>query len=111
MHIFVPTNFLDAENLVLTSALELSLQSSASLLRESELDVSPMIGTSNPPLVDDIAQCPIGSSTAGQPTAVAPVALLATACTTVLSIVDPTPTTHSYGTRFEHKYSTKSVTL
>lgn len=40
MHIYVPTNSLDAENLVSTSASELSLQSSASLSREAALDVS-----------------------------------------------------------------------
>ena len=60
-----------------------------------------MIGASDSPPVDDIAQCPIGSSTAGRPTIVALVAL-ATAGTTIPSIGDPAPTTHPYGTQLKH---------
>ena len=98
MHICVPINSLDAVNLVLTSASGLPLQSSTSLPRESASIVLPMIGASDPLQADDIMQCPIGSSVAGRPTAVAPIAPLATAGTTVPSVVDPPPTTHPYGT-------------
>ena len=61
-----------------------------------------MIGASDPPPVDDIVQCPVGSSTIGRPTVVAPVAPLATAGTVVPSVVDPAPTTHPYGTWLKH---------
>ena len=64
---------------------------------------------SDPPPADDIAQCPVGSSAAGQPTAVAPIAPLATAGTTVPSIVDPAPTTHLYGTRLKHNIKKPKV--
>ena len=62
MHIYVPTNSLDAENLVPTSASGLSSQSSTSLTRESASVVPPMIGASNPLPADGIVQYPIGSS-------------------------------------------------
>ena len=61
MYICVPTNSLEAENLVPTSASGLSPQSFASLPRESTSVVPPMIGASNPLPLDDIAQCPVGS--------------------------------------------------
>ena len=102
MHISMPTNSLDAENQVPTSALGLSLQSSVSLPHESVSVVLSMIGASDPPPADDIVQCPIRSSTAGRPTAVASVAPLATASTVVPSVVDPAPTTHPYGTKLNH---------
>ena len=54
MHIFVPTNSLEAENLVPTLALRLRSQSSASLLRESTLVVPPMIVALNPLPADPI---------------------------------------------------------
>ena len=86
MHISMPTNSLDAENLVPTSASELPPQSSMSLSRESTLVVLSMIRASDPPPADNIAQCLVGSSVAGRPTAVAPVTPLATAGTTVPSV-------------------------
>ncbi|XP_022931693.1 uncharacterized protein LOC111437852 [Cucurbita moschata] len=70
-HISVPTNSLDAKNLVPTSTSKLPQQSSASLLCKSALDVSPMIAASDPLPADDISQCPVGSVAAGQPTLVA----------------------------------------
>ena len=89
MHISVPTNSLDAKNLVRTSASKLSLP------RELILDVSLMIGASDPPPVDD--------------TVVAPVAPLAMASTIVPSIVDLTPATHPYGTRLKHNIKKSKV--
>ena len=109
MHMSVPTNSLDAENLVSTSASELPHQSSASLPRESALVVPPMIGASTPPPAYDIAQCPVESSAAGQRTAVVSVAPLTTADTAVPSNVDPAPTTYSYGTRLKHNIKKPKV--
>ena len=109
MHMSGPTNSLDAENLVSTSASELPQQSSASLPCESALVVPPMIEASAPPPADDIAQCPVESSAVGQPTAVASVAPLATADTAVPSNVDPAPTTHPYGTRLKHNIKKPKV--
>ena len=109
MHMSGPTNSLDAENLVSTSASELPQQSSASLPCESALVVPPMIEASAPLPADDIAQCSVESSAAGQPTAVALVAPLATADTAVPSNVDPAPTTHLYGTRLKHNIKKPKV--
>ena len=55
IHIFVPTNSLDAENMVPTSASGLPPQSFELLLRESTSVGPPMIGASDPPPADDIA--------------------------------------------------------
>ena len=90
-------------------SFESAAQFSASLPRESTLVVSPMIGASNPPPADDIAQCLVGSSAAGRPTSVAPVAPLAAAGTTFPSVVDPAPTTHSYSTRLKHNINQPKV--
>ena len=68
-----------------------------------------MIGASDPPPADDIAQCPVKFSAAGRPTVVAPVAPLAMAGTTVSSVADPAPTTHLYGTRLKHNIKKPKV--
>ena len=111
MHICVPTNSLDAENLVLTSASGLLPQSSTSLPRESASDVLPMIWASDPPPADDIVQCLVGSSVSSRPTAIAPIAPFATADTAVPLVVDPPPTTHPYGTRLKHNIKQLKVRI
>ena len=131
MHIYVPTNTLDAENVMPTSILGLPPQSSTLLLRKLISIVTLMIGASNRLLADGIptlpgphpnslssdlrdqspgspqsAQCQVGSSFAGRPTAVALTTPLAMA---IPSTVDPTPIAHPYVTRLEHNIKQPKV--